>query len=152
MSTTLLEARPVDSDWIGWLKRELAPDPLRKVRTAILVVGVVLCVIISMSLFDPVRARIDTVLRQEQREHWDFLQRDLNEGRRKKARAFWTSPVMASNRLVILSSHGEAVALNAKTGAVEKRLKIGESALIGPIAAGGMVYAATDAAELVAIR
>jgi outer membrane protein assembly factor BamB len=78
--------------------------------------------------------------------------RDLNEGRHKKARAFWTSPVMASSRLVILSSHGEAVALNAKTGVVEKRLKIGERALIGPIAANGMVYAATDDAELVAIR
>jgi outer membrane protein assembly factor BamB len=78
--------------------------------------------------------------------------RDLNEGRKKKARAFWSSPVMASTRLVVLSSNGEAVALNAKTGAIEKRLKIGERALIGPIAANGMIYAATDGGELVAIR
>src|SRR5215468_694715 len=53
MSTTFAEARPVDSDWLGWLKRELAPDPLREGRTAILVVGVVLCVIISMALQVP---------------------------------------------------------------------------------------------------
>ena len=53
MSATFLEARPVDSDWICWLKRELAPTPLRKIRTAILVVGPVLCVIISMSLQVP---------------------------------------------------------------------------------------------------
>src|SRR5215467_9606793 len=53
MSTTFLEARPTDSDWIGWLKRELAPTPLRKIRTAILVLGVVLCVIISMALQVP---------------------------------------------------------------------------------------------------
>src|SRR5215467_6705173 len=53
MSTAFLEARPIDSDWIGWLKRELAPTPLREVRTAILVVGVVLCVIISMALQVP---------------------------------------------------------------------------------------------------
>jgi len=53
MSTTFGEARPIDSDWIGWLKRELAPTPLREIRTAILVVGPVLCVIISMSLQVP---------------------------------------------------------------------------------------------------
>jgi uncharacterized membrane protein YccC len=53
MSTTFVEARPVDSDWIGWLKRELAPTHLREVRTAILVAGVVLCVIISMTLQVP---------------------------------------------------------------------------------------------------
>jgi len=53
MSTTFLEARPFDSDWIGWLKRELAPTRLREVRTAILVAGPVLCIIISMSLQVP---------------------------------------------------------------------------------------------------
>jgi uncharacterized membrane protein YccC len=53
MATTFAEARPIDSDWLGWLKHELAPDPLRKRRTAILVVGVVLCVIISMTLQVP---------------------------------------------------------------------------------------------------
>jgi uncharacterized membrane protein YccC len=53
MSTTFADARPIDSDWIGWLKRELAPSHDRKVRTAILVVGPVLCVIISMSLQVP---------------------------------------------------------------------------------------------------
>src|SRR5262249_14155678 len=53
MSTTFGEARPIDSDWIGWLKRELAPTRLREIRTAILVTGVVLCVIISMALQVP---------------------------------------------------------------------------------------------------
>src|SRR5262252_4190278 len=53
MSATFLESRPVDSDWIGWLKRELAPTHLREIRTAIMVGGTVLCVIISMSLQVP---------------------------------------------------------------------------------------------------
>ena len=53
MSTTFLEARPIDSDWIAWLKRELAATRLREIRTAILVAGVVLCVIISMALQVP---------------------------------------------------------------------------------------------------
>jgi uncharacterized membrane protein YccC len=53
MSATYLEARPIDSDWVGWLKRELAPTRLREIRTAIFVAGVVLCVIISMTLQVP---------------------------------------------------------------------------------------------------
>jgi len=53
MSATFLEARPVDTDWIGWLKRELAPTPAREIRTAIIVGGAVLCVIISMALQVP---------------------------------------------------------------------------------------------------
>src|SRR5215510_10005758 len=53
MSTTFAEVRPIDSDWIGWLRQELAPTRLREIRTAILVAGVVLCVIISMALQVP---------------------------------------------------------------------------------------------------
>jgi len=53
MSATFLEARAIDSDWIGWLKRELAPTRAREIRTAIIVAGTVLCVIISMALQVP---------------------------------------------------------------------------------------------------
>jgi uncharacterized membrane protein YccC len=38
---------------LAWFKRELAPTRLRKIRTAIMVGGVVLCVIISMALQVP---------------------------------------------------------------------------------------------------
>ena len=53
MSATFLEARPSDSDWLGWFKSELAPTRVRKIRTAILAGGAVLCVIISMALQVP---------------------------------------------------------------------------------------------------
>jgi uncharacterized membrane protein YccC len=53
MSATLLEARPLDSDWLGWLKGELSPTRARNIRTAIIVAGAVLCVIISMTLQVP---------------------------------------------------------------------------------------------------
>src|SRR5712691_8716334 len=53
MSVTFVEARPIDSDWLRWLKRELAPTSTREIRTAITVAGVVLCVIISMALQVP---------------------------------------------------------------------------------------------------
>ena len=53
MSATFLEARPRDSDWIGWLRSELAPTRPREIRTAIIVGAVILCVIISMTLQVP---------------------------------------------------------------------------------------------------
>src|SRR5437870_10041711 len=59
MSATFVEAfrqsgsDPIDSNWLGWLKRELAPTSARKIRTAIIVAGAVLCVIISMALQVP---------------------------------------------------------------------------------------------------
>jgi uncharacterized membrane protein YccC len=53
MSATFLEARPSHSDWIGWLRHELEPTSSRKIRTAIMVGGAVLCVIISMTLQVP---------------------------------------------------------------------------------------------------
>lgn len=71
---------------------------------------------------------------------------------KKTKRVYWSSPVLASGRLVILSSRGDAVALDAKTGALQKTIKLGSDALIGPIAVGGMIYVASDGAELIAIR
>src|SRR5881392_3190768 len=53
MSVTFVEAQPIDSDWIGWLRHELAPTRAREIRTAIIVAGAVLCVIISMALQVP---------------------------------------------------------------------------------------------------
>jgi uncharacterized membrane protein YccC len=53
MSATFVEARPADSNWIGWARRELAPTREREIRTAIMAAGAVLCVIISMTLQVP---------------------------------------------------------------------------------------------------
>lgn len=87
--------------------------------------------------------------------------RELNDlsglkGRKlKKARkhpVIWSSPLLADNRLILMSSSGRALALNPKTGATLKDLKLGGPGLIGPIAAHGKVYAVTDEADLVAFR
>ncbi|HEY2178428.1 MAG TPA: PQQ-binding-like beta-propeller repeat protein [Caulobacteraceae bacterium] len=78
--------------------------------------------------------------------------RDLNAGLKKKQRAFWSSPILASNRLITVSSKGEAVALDPKSGAVQRRLRLGGGALIGPIAVNGTLYVVSEAAQLIAIR
>jgi outer membrane protein assembly factor BamB len=78
---------------------------------------------------------------------------DMNKNvKKRKLRALWSGPILASNRLVIVSDKGEIAALNPKTGAVEKTIKTGQDALMTPIAAGPYLYVATEAAELIAIR
>ena len=77
---------------------------------------------------------------------------DLNHGKRKKDRGVWSGPTLSGPNLVLVSSLGEAVALNPKTGAVQRTLKLGSDALMTPIAVGDNLYVATQAAELIAIR
>lgn len=88
---------------------------------------------------------------------------DLNKGQERKAGGFlligrklikpiWSGPVLAGDRLVVVNNWGEAVALNARTGETQRKLKIGDSAYIAPIAYDGMLYVVTDKAHLVAIR
>jgi outer membrane protein assembly factor BamB len=94
-----------------------------------------------------------------------YWMRDLNEGfvaknqggvfgigGTKAPKPIWSSPLMSNNRLLLVGSSGQLVAVNAKTGAVEKRVELGAPALIGPIAAGDAVYVYTDNAELIALR
>ena len=79
--------------------------------------------------------------------------KDLNAGVEKsKDRALFFGPVLASDRLVVVSSDGRALALNPKTGEVLKTLKLGSSMLVSPVAVNGMIYVVTDEGELVAIR
>ena len=78
---------------------------------------------------------------------------DLNKGiKKRKDRALFFGPVMASGRLVVASDRGRAIALDPKTGARLSSIDIGGPALMAPVAMNGMLYLVTDKAELVAIR
>jgi outer membrane protein assembly factor BamB len=91
--------------------------------------------------------------------------RDLNAGRKGKKtggimglggkrtlKPIWSSPLLANNRLLIAGSTGDLMVLNAKTGETERTVHLGSPTLIGPVAAGGMVYVVTDKAQLIALR
>jgi len=88
--------------------------------------------------------------------------RDLNEGRRqlrrnrlgfeRNNRAYWTGPILASGRLIVVSTEGQAVALDPRNGGTLATLNVGGPVLISPIAVGGQVFVVTDEASLVAIR
>lgn len=91
--------------------------------------------------------------------------RDLNEGVKVKkvggflglgakrgAKPLWSGPLLASDRLILVSQTGQLAALNAKTGEILTRVSLGDGSLISPIAAGGTIYVVTDNATLIALR
>lgn len=92
-----------------------------------------------------------------------YWTRDLNEGRTRKEGGFlgffdrvvtpeWSGPLLASNRLLLVNSDGELVALDPKTGAQTATLRLGGPAFIAPAAYNGSVYVLTDKGDLVSIR
>jgi outer membrane protein assembly factor BamB len=59
---------------------------------------------------------------------------------------------LASNRLVMVNSYGEAVAFDPKTGVAQTTLKLGAPAYIAPAAYNGALYVLTDTGQLICIR
>ncbi len=70
----------------------------------------------------------------------------------KRIQTQWSGPFMASDRLVMVNSLGQAVALDPKTGDATQTLNLGGAAFIAPIAVGDKLFIVTDDAKLVAIR
>ena len=76
----------------------------------------------------------------------------LHIGGHTVLRPLWSSPILANNRLVLVSSSGELASVNAKTGAVDRRVSLGAPAILGPIASGNMLYVMADNGQLIALR
>lgn len=89
------------------------------------------------------------------REKAGFLSsfgRSSETKKKAKVRPVWSSPILASGRLLLASNKGEMVAVNARTGEVERSVDLGSSVTVGPIALGETVYFVTDEARLIAVR
>lgn len=92
-----------------------------------------------------------------------YWTKDLNEGRVRQEGGFlgfwdrtvrpeWSGPILASNRLVLVNSDGEAVGFDPKTGAQTSTVRLGAPAYVSPSAYDGALYIVTDKGELVCIR
>jgi outer membrane protein assembly factor BamB len=64
----------------------------------------------------------------------------------------WSGPLLAGDRLVLVSTEGKAVSVSPYTGEIKGKIDLPGSTLIAPVAAGGIVYILTNNAELVALR
>ncbi|OJX78300.1 MAG: pyrrolo-quinoline quinone [Magnetospirillum sp. 64-120] len=70
----------------------------------------------------------------------------------RTGRIVWSGPILASDRLIVASSHGRLVSLSPYTGDVLGTEKASDGVSIAPAVAQGAVYFLTDDAELVAYR
>ncbi|MCE9522316.1 MAG: PQQ-like beta-propeller repeat protein [Alphaproteobacteria bacterium] len=64
----------------------------------------------------------------------------------------WSGPVLASDRLIAVSSEGYAVSISPYTGEALGQIDIPDKAFIAPIVADNMVYVLTDDARLTALK
>ena len=64
----------------------------------------------------------------------------------------WSGPVLVSDRLLLVSSNGQAVSVSPYTGAIKGRIDIPDGTFIAPIVADDMVFIITQDAELIALK
>jgi outer membrane protein assembly factor BamB len=64
----------------------------------------------------------------------------------------WYGPVLAGNRLIAVSSHGEAALLSPETGEVQSILDLPGNAAVAPVVANGTLYILTQDGTLAAYR
>jgi outer membrane protein assembly factor BamB len=90
--------------------------------------------------------------RRDGRIRWiSQLQRFKDEGKRS-GQVHWTGPVLGGGRLILLSSHEQAVIVSPLNGEVVGRFELPGTATIPPLVADGTLYVLTDDAQLSAYR
>ncbi len=70
----------------------------------------------------------------------------------KRGRVVWTGPVLASDRLIVASSEGDAMAVSPYTGEILGHIELPDGILIAPIIANDTLLFMTNDGDLVAYR
>jgi outer membrane protein assembly factor BamB len=101
-----------------------------------------------------VDAEVVCLSRNDGRIRWvQALPRYRNpDSKGSKGPISWYGPVLAGDRLVLLSSHSEAVSISPYTGDILGQMRLGNAAAAGPVVADGVLYILTDDAKLTALK
>ena len=97
-------------------------------------------------------AEIASVSRKDGRIHWVRALPRYEDPEDQKDPIIWTGPILASDRLIVAGSHGEAMALSPYTGRILGTAEMPDGVSVPPVVAGGRVVFLADDAELVAYR
>jgi outer membrane protein assembly factor BamB len=90
--------------------------------------------------------------RQDGKVRWV---RDLpryEDEKKKKGIVTWSGPVLAGDRLIVISSEGEALSISPYTGAPLGRTEFDDPVFVTPSVADKTLYVLTDEADLIALR
>ena len=86
------------------------------------------------------------------RIHWTIGLPKWRKPADRSGRIIWTGPLLASNRLIIANSIGEALSISPYTGKILGKIKLPDSITISPIIAANTLFFLSDDAELTAFR
>ncbi|TDI64550.1 MAG: pyrrolo-quinoline quinone [Alphaproteobacteria bacterium] len=90
--------------------------------------------------------------RRDGRIRWITLLQQFENEKKKKGPIFWSGPVLAGDRLIVVSSHGEALSVSPYTGEILGHIDLPHGSFISPIVANETVFLLTDDAKLIALR
>ena len=97
-------------------------------------------------------AQVVCLARNSGRIRWvQQLPRYKDEERRRDI-IEWSGPVLASDRIIVVSSRGDAVAISPYSGEVLGQLRLPDGVSLPPVVANGTMYVLTDDGDLVAYR
>lgn len=99
-------------------------------------------------------SEVVALTRQDGRVRWVRpLQRYVDPDRRQnKGVVVWYGPVLAGDRLILLSSLGEAVSISPYTGELLGQVELPAPAMVPPVVAQEMLYILTGEGQIVAYR
>ena len=96
--------------------------------------------------------RIAAIQRQDGRVAWvGDLPRWEDEEKQSDA-ILWFGPLLAGDRLIVVGTNEEALAVSPYTGEILGRQPLSGAAALGPVAASGTILIVTNAGRLIALR
>ena len=90
--------------------------------------------------------------RADGRVRWTRALPEWENEEKKKDAIFWGGPVLAGDRLIVVSSEGVAFSVSPYTGLPLGREEFPDGVFVNPIVADKTLYVLTDEADLIALR
>jgi outer membrane protein assembly factor BamB len=84
--------------------------------------------------------------------HWITQLPNFENEQNHEKRIAWSGPIMASGRVFLASSAGDAVIINAYDGVVMREFDLRDNVFVAPVIANETIYIVTDEARIIALR
>jgi outer membrane protein assembly factor BamB len=90
--------------------------------------------------------------RADGRVRWAHDLPRYEDEKKKKDPMRWAGPVLAGDKLIVVASNGDMLAVSPYTGATLGQISLPDGVFVDPVVAGGTLYVLTDEADLIALR
>jgi outer membrane protein assembly factor BamB len=97
-------------------------------------------------------ARLLCVARATGKIRWISQLKRYHKPKKRDGAIRWSGPVLAGNRLVLVSTEGDMVYADPATGATQADINMNDAMSMAPVVADGMLYVLTDKGRLTAFK